>query len=362
MPEPIPATAQTVAGIRQPETTWLSEGLGTRITGLESRVIGSSRGFVSTTWRLRLEADPPGSAPPSLVLKSESSNPQFQAIAREQRCFEREISLYRQLAASMQEHIPHVLAMGHAGDRWLLMEDLSHLRAGDQVRGMSQEESRAVVRRIAAIHARFWMDSRLLEQDWLPSHNFWFQKPQPSAWEPFLRDYGLRLGDSLNQLVQAVLAQETEIDAALAQRPWSLVHGDLRADNLLFGGVLNNPSATIVDWAAATRSLAAIDLAFLLGGSEPIAERSGHLNELFYLWHGELLAHGVRDYPLHEAHRDLQLAALRCMTTAIKLYELLDGPGISNRAALFFDQAIERHCNMLLELSAWEALPQPIAG
>ena len=49
------------------------------------------------------------------------------------------------------------------------------LRAGDQIRGLSQREARAVLQRIAAVHATYWMDPQLEAHPWLPSHTFWFQ-------------------------------------------------------------------------------------------------------------------------------------------------------------------------------------------
>ena len=63
-------------------------------------------------------------------------------------------------------------------------------------------------------------------------------------------------------LIRAAVARNDAIEAALRQRPWTLVHGDLRADNLLFGGPADDPVATILDWQTVTRSLAAIDVVF----------------------------------------------------------------------------------------------------
>lgn len=352
----------SVPAIRAPDVDWLSEVLGARITDLKARVIGASRGFVSTTWHLQLQGDPPGSVPASLVLKGESNDPEFRELGRQSCCFEREINFYRHLAGRVAGGVPtiHATGSGGAGDSWLLMQDLSHLRAGDQVRGMTQRETRAVVRGIAAVHASTWMDASLQEYAWLPSQAYWFQHPDPALLRPFLHDYGPRLCDDGETLIRAVLEQEEAIQGALRDRPWALVHGDLRADNILFGGEDGDPTATILDWAAVTRGLAAVDLSFLVGGSESPAERAGHLDELLYLWHGELLAHGVRGYGLADARHDLQLATLRCTTAAVKLYRLLNDPEISVRTALFVDQAIQRHCAALLELKAWQALPHPL--
>jgi hypothetical protein len=104
-----------------------------------------------------------------------------------------------------------------------------------------------------------------------------------------------------------------------------------------------------------------MDLAFLIGGSEPVMQRHGRLDELLSTWHGALLERGVRDYPMAEARRDLQLAALRCLTTAIAIFRFMRDPTVSVRTALFVDQAIQRHSALVLELEAWQALPDPIA-
>jgi hypothetical protein len=69
-----------------------------------------------------------------------------------------------------------------------------------------------------------------------------------------------------------------------------------------FGGPADDPVATILDWQTVTRSLAAIDVVFLIGGSEPVAERRGRVEEL--------VAAGVNGSGPREARRDLQLAAL----------------------------------------------------
>ena len=226
------------------------------------------------------------------------------------------------------------------------------------MRGLSQEEVRTVVRQIAAIHAQFWNDASLERFGWLPAHRYWFSDPDLTLLAAFLDDYALRIGDRMTALLPAVLAQLAEIDAMVASRPFTLVHGDLRADNLLFEPDSRDPIATILDWQTATRSLGAMDLAYLIGGSEPTAERSGHLDELLELWHGELVAHGVQHYPLHEARRDLQLAALRCLAAPIRLYATLHHSSTTVRSALFRDEAIERHINAVIELRAWEALPE----
>ena len=359
--KPEPAPSLELKAIQRPEPGWISEVLGTTIRAMEVRALESGKGFQSTTWQLLLSCDPADSAPRSLVLKSETGNPEANAFTHLNRSFQREIGVYNHLVPRLKNHQPVIYGCSDSQPCWLLMEDLSHLRSGDQLRGMTQAETLASLRSMAVLHAEFWLDPQLAQHAWLPAHSFWFQRPQADLIEPFFESYEVRLGVTATKIMRAVLEQGDAIDTALSERPWTLVHGDLRADNLLFGGLDTAPTATIIDWSWACRSLASMDIAFLIGGSEPIRQRHGHLDELLSIWHGTLLNHGVHDYPLIDARRDLQLAALRCLTTAIAMYKFLLDSGVSVRTALFVDQAIQRHSAFVLELKAWEALPERVA-
>ena len=347
--------------IQRPEIGWIAEVLGTSISAMEVRAMDSGRGFQSTTWQLLISCDPPGSAPERLVLKSETTNPDAHDFTHLNQSFQREVGVYNHLVPRLQNHQPLIYGCSASQPCWLLMEDLNHLRPGDQVLGLSHAETLATVQRLAVLQAEFWMDPLLEQQAWLPAHSFWYQHPLPELVEPFFEAYAVRLGDRAIRVFRAVLEQGDAINAALAERPWTLVHGDLRADNLMFGGPEATPSATIIDWSWACRSLGCMDLAFLIGGSEPVMQRHGRLDELLSTWHGALLERGVRDYPMAEARRDLQLAALRCLTTAIAIFKFALDPSVSVRTALFVDQAIQRHSALILELEAWQALPDPIA-
>ena len=105
--------------------------------------------------------------------------------------------------------------------------------------------------------------------------------------------------------------------------------------------------------------MAVIDLAFLIGGSTPIPQRRGCLDELLVTWHDELVSQGVRDYPLADARRDLQLASLRALTTSITVSNFDQKLDINIRSSLLWDQAIQRHGAFVEELEAWQALPDP---
>ena len=345
--------------VKHPEPEWIGAVLGTTIRSLEARLLGEARGLQSTTWHLQLDCDPAEGGPASVILKSETSNREFNEFSRQNNAFGREVGVYTHCTPRLRDHQPAIYATNDSEPFWLLLEDLTHLRSGDQVIGLNTKETLTTIQRMAAIHAEFWQDPSLQGHSWLPQHGFWFSTPDPELVEDFFATYGVRFGPDVCRLYEAVLEQNSAIDAALAQRPWTLVHGDLRADNLLFGGTAEDPESVIIDWSWASRSTAAIDIAFLIGGSTPQAQRVRHHDDLLLAWHQELVARGVREYPLSEAKRDLQLAALRCITAGLAMHGFSAAPETPIRVALFMDDAIQRHAAYALEIEAWQALPDP---
>ena len=199
----------------------------------------------------------------------------FNELSRLNNAFEREVGVYQHCTPRLKGYQPAVYASSSEAPAWLLMEDLSHLLAGDQVVGLTYEQTLSAVRNMATIHAEFWMDSALEQHNWLPHHGLWFASPKQSVMEDFFATYGVRFGSEVNALYGAVIEQSDAINTALSQRKWTLIHGDLRADNLLFDANAAAPKSVILDWSWAARGHAAVDVAFLVGGSTPVAQREG---------------------------------------------------------------------------------------
>lgn len=343
---------------------WLSQVLGQPVRAVRAVPIGLGLGLVSRTLRLEIEGGPGAELPATMVLKLESDDPAMRQLAQELDAFARETAFYRQFASGLKARLPRLEACGDGqGEegRWLLLEDLSTMRAGNQVRGLSEAETGSVLEAMAGIHARFWQQESLLLQPWLPAHRYWYQgeTAELKSYLPsFLADYELRVDAEAIQLLQTVVMRTDAIDRRLAQRPWTLVHGDLRADNLLFDDTRKPVGVRILDWASPCRSLAAVDVACLIGGSTPMPQRRGRLPELLSRWHGALLEQGVSGYDLDEAWRDLQLGCLRCLTGVLRLHHWQLDRAISPRRILLNDEAIERFCSLALEVEAHEALPE----
>lgn len=361
-----PAIPQNVGEI---SAAWIDDVLRTagaiapeRVVRVGLRPIGESQGFLSSMAAVDLTydaaaTDSAAAGPASVVVKLEPAAGAFRDAERSYRAFEREALFYRDVAGQVDVRVPRVF-FTHAGadGSALVMEDLTRLTCGDQVRGMRHEEVIATVRQIGRVHAAFWNNERLGGLKWLPDHDpFWFAGYE-EHWPGFAREFDVRLGPEGLALGEGVLKHLDWLNSRIAERPSSLVHADLRADNLLFGEPHSADAVVIVDWQLATRSMAAIDPTRLLGGSEPASQRNGHHLEVFTAWHEALLEHGVVGYEFDEALEDFRLGALYNLLVPVLAYGFCVGT-TSVRTGRLIDAEVERMYVSASELEAGSLLP-----
>jgi hypothetical protein len=295
--------------------------------------------------------------PAAVVVKLEPAAGVFRDTERCNRAFERESLFYRHVAATVDVRVPKVYyAHSEPDGSALVMEDLSHLTPGDQVRGMLHHEVIATVRQIGRVHAAYWNNDRLSALEWLPDHDpFWFAGYE-EHWPGFAREFEVRLGREGLALGEGVLRHLKWLAERLAGRPSSLVHADLRADNLMFGDPQSGDAVVILDWQLATRSMAANDPTRLLGGSEPAAQRNGHHLEVFTAWHETLISRGVKGYEFDEALEDFRLGALFNLLVPVLAYGLTVGT-TSIRTTRLVDAQVDRMYVSAIELDAGSLLP-----
>ncbi|MBM4246534.1 MAG: DUF1679 domain-containing protein [Deltaproteobacteria bacterium] len=355
------------ARIEEVDEGWLERILadaglldGARVTRVERCVIGAEKGFLSVTARVAIDYEGAApAAPRSLIVKIEPPAGAFRDAAHRSDAFPREIRLYREMAPRVTLRLPRVLFADTRDDgSALVMEDLTGLESVDQLHGMRHEQVIATVRAIARLHAAYWDDAARAALDWMPEHDHFFDDGFVEHWPRFVETYELRIGRAALRLGERVCARKAWLEERIAARPTSVAHGDLRADNLLFTPGDLGAEPVILDWQLASRTLAAIDVARVMGGSEPAAERAGHQIEVCAAWHEALVAHGVRDYPLEAAIDDFRLAALYCLFIPVKGFYLA-GPTAGTRTARLLDAMAERFYASALEIDAGRWLDSP---
>jgi aminoglycoside phosphotransferase (APT) family kinase protein len=248
------------------------------------------------------------------ILKVGSDIPQRRHWAGELRVFERELAAYRLLSPLKGKPSPRLFAGTSAengGNGLLLLEEIRDGRNRDQLLGLSWPELTSAARAIARIHARFWSSPALRCAQGLPHHHYMRAHEVKKHLPAFLRWAKLPTQDreQFRNLPRQVIGA---LDR-LRQQPITLVHGDLRSDNIFYG----HNSVRFIDWGLALAGNAAFDLARLTGGS---ARKSlsllQHVN-LFKIWHAKLLRHGVRNYPLPQAWQDYRDAILLTLTIPV---------------------------------------------
>ena len=357
-----PAIPQEVDEIT---TDWVNEvfryaGLAAdpRLSAVENSVIGDEKGFLSQVVRTNLTYEAAsGGLPATIIVKIEPKKEAYRAAVRHRSSFEREICFYQEVAPKLSVNVPRVYHMAMTPEASVLvMEDLGHLTACDQVRGMEHERVLATVRGIAQVHGAFWDNEALAGLTWLPDHEHFHDEGIENDWAAFAEAYGLRIGKAGLRLGAWVADNIIWVRRQISARPATLIHGDLRADNLLFGAPGTPQEVMFIDWQGANRGMAAIDVARLLGGSEPVAERSGRQMEIFESWHQALRQAGVTDYPAEVALKDFRLAALYCLFIPIKVFQL-SGGAAQGRTGRFLDALTQRHYASAIELEAERAIP-----
>ena len=248
------------------------------------------------------------------ILKVGSDIPERRRWAGQLRVFARELAAYRLLTPLRGKLSPRRFAGTSADDGangLLLLEEIRDGRNRDQLLGLTWPELASAARSIARIHARFWNSPALRRAQGLPHHHYMRAHEVKKHLPTFLRWAQLPTRDReqfrhLPRQVAAALER-------LQKQPVTLVHGDLRSDNIFYG----RKSVRFIDWGLALAGNAAFDLARLAGGSarKPLSLLQ-HV-DLLNLWHAELLRNGVRNYPLPQAWQNYRDAVLLTLTIPV---------------------------------------------
>ena len=167
----------------------------------------------------------------------------------------------------------------------LVMEDLGHLRAADQIAGCDREDALAAIAALARHHAAFWNDARFASDElaWLPfgsDHRF----PKASCrasrryWEPFVEF----IGDDLEPRDQGGRRLASGRGARAVERSRRTRHHRRRTATT--GSTTCSSTTaravTALDWQITTKAVGGYDFAYFVTQSLSAADRRQHLDEL----------------------------------------------------------------------------------
>ena len=222
---------------------WLTGVLAQRGHRVEAdvvEVVPIGTGQTGATYRIAVRYNgSAGDLPESFVIKL----PAQESAVRERVAlsYRSEHAFYTQVAETVSVPLPRCYFCGHhdSGDFALLLADMAPAEQGDQIRGCTPAEADLAVTALAGLHGPRWCDPA-----WLSFDGTVMPKPD-EATARGLGDITRLAAATTIEKVGARLSQAdraTVLEAADLIADWllgagdrfSILHGDYRADNLLF--------------------------------------------------------------------------------------------------------------------------------
>jgi len=320
---PLPADPATLT----PE--WLTTALHAAGIGAGSRVLDVARtrigtGQVATNVRCALVWDrKPADAPASVVVKIPSDDPVSRATGAAQQIYRKEVEFYRRIVRTVDIRTPRVWLADIDDDGetfFLLMEDVTPAEQGDQLAGCSVDRAALALGELARLHAPRWGDPSLAEDAllWDPGLDraALMQALYSAVWPGFRERYGARLAPELMAVAERF---EPRVGAWVAgtEGPLTVIHGDYRLDNMLFGTGAGAPPLAVVDWQTVARGLGTADASYFLGAGLVVADRRAHERELLRGYWEALRARGVAEYGWDTCWRDYRRTAYAGLVMAV---------------------------------------------
>jgi hypothetical protein len=342
--------------------TWLTEALRAggaldataAVATVSCTPVGT--GQVSDSVRLELTYDGPTPGPASLVAKLPAADPTSRATGLAMRNYEREVRFYQSLASELPVRTPHCL---HAdidvatGDFVLLLEDLSPARQGDQLTGCAVDVAAIAIGELPKLHGPRWGDPGLTTIDWLhgdpDAGRAVLSELVPTLHVGFRERYAAVLHPDAALALDALIPRLDRYLTPVPGAPTTVVHGDYRLDNLLFGGPEGGAPVAVVDWQTVAHGAALSDVAYFLGAGLQVEDRRTHEVALVRAYHDQLRTFGVDGFSWDDcwlAYRRGTWAGLFMAVVASMIVERTD------RGDEMFLAMAERHARHVLDLDA----------
>lgn len=275
---------------------WLAERLGQAPDALRGFTAGRvGTGQMCDSFRLTLDWVDGVEAPATVIAKCPSHDEASRNVAKLTGTYIKEVSWYRELAAGSDVAAPQCHHAEIADDEVefiLILSDLAPARQGDQLAGLGLAGLLPCIDAAAGLHTLLWNDARLDALPWLARDNSDVIRALfPQFYAGFRDRYATRLAPDVLDLGAGIIDR---LDAYLAREPAArtIVHGDLRIDNILFDP--DGQRCWLVDWQTLGRGSGATDLAYLIGTSiaDPL-ERAAADRPAFDHWIAALRARGI---------------------------------------------------------------------
>lgn len=310
-------------------------------------------GQMSRNARFQLEWES-GDGPGSVVVKIPSGDAGTRAISFEHFVYGRECNFYESIVPLVDVSVPACLAVhfdGDGSDFVVALEDLADSVQGDQFREATTAELQLAIEQAAALQAPVWGRTDHAAFDQLRNDADTRATSGTEMLSFFIAAAVERLGPGLDDGILELLEQfESKAGAWMVAKsiPTTLVHGDFRSDNFMFGVADDAPAIAVVDWQTVALGLGVTDVAYLISGGVSIERRRAEEAELLAYYREQLAARGV-DYDTAQCEREYALTSLHGVVVAVTATTLAER---TERGDALFTQMINRHGRQAIDLGA----------
>jgi len=282
--------------------TWLSEALGTEVTGVE--VLDHA---FATNQRARIGIryaatdDGPGAGPASLFVKLAPLDPAHRQMIGATGMGEREAQFFSDVAGGLDLLVPSCPFAASEGDRFvLLLEDLTvrDCEFFPRMQGVGADAAAVALEDLARFHARFESQA---ERDrvapWLRTPSRRMSEATAGLMRMVLDANAERLSPTYTAIGELYEQHHAWFDEVWHTGPPTFIHGDLHVGNVY----LDAGRVGFVDWGLSRTSTHLRDVSYFLTMSVDIEVRRAHQRELLQGYVDALRAAGGHDYSFAEA-------------------------------------------------------------
>ncbi|MAU81647.1 phosphotransferase [Gordonia sp. Z-3] len=219
--------------------------------------------------------------------------------------FRNEVAFYADIAPTVDVPTPRAYAavISDAGSEFvLLLEDMAPAEQGDQIAGADPQAVTAVAVAAAGLHAPRWCDETLLTEAGLNL---------PTAEDAdMMQEFLVPMADTFRERFAPTGPDSAALDHLVAHahdwlvasdQPYTIIHSDLRLDNILFDP---DGTATVVDWQTIAAGPPLRDIAFLVSTSLSVTDRRAHERAIVSAYHDALCTRGIADYSAAQCWND----------------------------------------------------------
>lgn len=334
---------------------------GRRPNGAEfAGFIGTGQMSRNARFRLDWGGAGTGAEPPSVVVKVPSSHDNTRALSFQYPIYSRECDFYRSIHSMVDVIAPmsHAVHFDQEGqDFAIVLEDLAESEQGDQFSEVTDDQLVLAIQQAAALQGPVWgrttgpafgaFSSSVEERATITQETMPFFLP--AVYE--------RLAAGVDPDVLELIdwfATSAGAWTRLAAVPTTLVHGDFRPDNFMFGRSPSAPGLAIVDWQTLSLGRGVTDVSYLLGAAVTPERRRRIEHDMLARYCEELQRYEV-DYRIDRCVDEYAIGSLHGVLTAIRATLTA---ARTERGDELFTLMLNRHGRHALDVGAVDRVEQ----